>query len=134
MLFLLLLVLFCYGPGSDDRSEHFFGCTANRTAPLLGQVPETGSLRNLSPPVSPVRVIKTPAVYGLTLKNFFGFCHGVLLCDRTKRLFTDTIFPAMYKNCAVLPLTKSIIRYYNKNRANPQYTTHIFFYYNFSIL
>ena len=87
-----LFVIVFNRPRSGKRLEHSLACTTNRTTPILRGILELGSLRHFAFTVTPVRVVNTTTIYGLTLIHFLWFRHGELLfgCMNTKlRTFAD---------------------------------------------
>ena len=70
-----------HGTGTGERAEHFLPDAADRALPVLGQVGEGRTLRDLdlSPFHALVRVVDITARRRLALKHLFRVGHSLLL-------------------------------------------------------
>ena len=62
-------------PRPNQRSEHFLARTAYRALPIFRQILKPGTFWDLPFPVSSVRIINVPAIYGLALPHLFRSRH-----------------------------------------------------------
>jgi hypothetical protein len=79
-------LLFYYGTRTGQGFKTFFGCSANRAAPIVGRIAKLSSFGDLAFSIPSLGVIDTSTIDGLALIQLFWVGHPGLLGILAKNL------------------------------------------------